>query len=522
MLESIPKFEEQQTRKLQTLPIIESFKQGEIIKGGAAVLSGIISGAGSIAYGALTAGAGFAMDYIAENYIEFNEGLAERKNKSVEQLILDGEDNVRVPVGIAAVQSLAENIGIGRITKATKGIPKKTIPNKFFDSPYAIKTADILGTGTTEFTTEIVQGSLGKYNEALGQTGEIDKAFEAFTDHMTSQQGLEEGIQGFATGAGIKGGSYSLKAVNNLRSPDESEAIQADIVELGDLNKQAVKTKSKTVKEGIEAKIKEVKSRLDSRITKGNALFSKLTPTEIDEVNNMGDLSSLQIKRVKDLSLELDEGKISREEYLVALEGFKSTFINAKNRIKGISVDVEKREQVSETKLAEDIDVGVSADNLLKSSINEENTAIVLDPESTPAQIDKAKTTLVENNQGIINNVINKSFKRGLDTDLTREEFAADISLEVQKLINTYGKNKKTGKTAPFGIYLRDNLPLRVPAIFDKQLQTIDGDIVGKVDVSKADQETTEDAEIETTETELATERAFLSEEVVLPDNVNR
>jgi hypothetical protein len=521
LLESIPKFEEQQTRKLQTLPIIESFKQGEIIKGGAAVLSGIISGAGSIAYGALTAGAGFAMDYIAENYIEFNEGLAERKNKSVEQLILDGEDNVRVPVGIAAVQSLAENIGIGRITKATKGIPKKTIPNKFFDSPYAIKTADILGTGTTEFTTEIVQGSLGKYNEALGQTGEIDKAFEAFTDHMTSQQGLEEGIQGFATGAGIKGGSYSLKAVNNLRSPDESEAIQADIVELGDLNKQAVKTKSKTVKEGIEAKIKEVKSRLDSRITKGNALFSKLTPTEIDEVNNMGDLSSLQIKRVKDLSLELDEGKISREEYLVALEGFKSTFINAKNRIKGISVDVEKREQVSETKLAEDIDVGVSADNLLKSSINEENTAIVLDPESTPAQIDKAKTTLVENNQGIINNVINKSFKRGLDTDLTREEFAADISLEVQKLINTYGKNKKTGKTAPFGIYLRDNLPLRVPAIFDKQLQTIDGDIVGKVDVSKADQETTEDAEIETTETELATERAFLSEEVVLPDNVN-
>ena len=521
LLESIPEFEEQQTRKLQTLPIIESFRQGEIIKGGAAVLSGIISGIGSIGYGAFTGGAGFTMDYIAENYIEFNEGLAERKNKSVEQLILDGEDNVRVPVGIAAVQSLAENIGIGRITKATKGIPKKPIPTKFFDSPYAIKTADILGTGTTEFTTEIIQGSLGVYNEVLGETGNKDEAFEGFFGHMTSQQGLEEGIQGFATGAGIKGGSYSLKAVNNLRSPDESEAIQADIVELGDLNKQAVKTKSKTVKEGIEAKIKEVKSRLDSRITKGNALFSKLTPTEIDEVNSMGDLSSLQIKRVKDLSLELDEGKISREEYLVALEGFKSTFIDAKNRIKGISVDVEKREQVSETKLAEDIDVGVSADNLLKSSINEENTAIVLDPESTPAQIDKAKTTLVENNQGIINNVINKSFKRGLDTDLTREEFAADISLEVQKLINTYGKNKKTGKTAPFGIYLRDNLPLRVPAIFDKQLQTIDGDIVGKVDVSKADQETTEDAEIETTETELATERAFLSEEVVLPDNVN-
>jgi len=521
LLESIPKFQEQQQRKLQTLPIIESFKQGEIIKGGTAILSGIISGVGSVGYGALTGGAGFTMDYVAENYIEFNEGLAERKNKSIEQLILDGEDNVRVPVGIAAVQSLAENIGIGKITKATKGIPKKPIPSKFFDSPYAIKTADILGTGTTEFTTEIVQGSLGKYNEALGQTGEIDKAFEAFTDHMTSQQGLEEGIQGFATGAGIKGGSYSLKAVNNLRSPDESEAIQADIIELGDLNKQAENTKSTVVKEGVEAKIKEVKSRLDSRITKGNSLFSKLTPTEIDEVNNMGDLSSLQLNRVKELNVELDKGKINRQEYLVALEGFKSTFIDAKNRIKGISVEVEKREQVSETKLAEDIDVEVSADNLLKSSINEENTAIVLDPESTPAQIDKAKTTLVENNQGIINNVINKSFKRGLDTDLTREEFAADISLEVQKLINTYGKNKKTGKTAPFGVYLRDNLPLRVPAIFDKQLQTVDGDIVGKVDVSKADQETTEDAEIETTETELAPERAFLSEEVVLPENVN-
>jgi len=523
LLESIPKFEEQQQRKLQTLPIIESFKQGEIIKGGAAVLSGIISGIGSIGYGIATAGAGFSIDYVAENYIEFNEGLATRKNKSIEQLILDGEDNIRVPVGIAAIQSLAENIGIGRIIKPGKITPKtNSISKEFFKSPYGIRTADMLGAGTTEFTTEIVQGGLGVYNEILGKTGDTTDAFEGFVSHIASQQGLEEGIQGFVTGAGIKGSSYVLKSVNNFRSPDESEAIQADIVELGDLAKQAQQTTSKVVKEGVEAKIKEVRSRLDSRIIKGNALFSKLTPTEIDEVNSMSDLGDLQVKRVKELNIELDKGEISKQEYLVALEGFKSTFINAKNRIKGISVSVKERNDTeSEAIVAEDVDTEVSADNLLKSSINEENTAIVLNPESTPAQVDKAKTALVENNEGIINNVINKSFNTNLDTNLTREEFAADIGLEVQKLINTYGKNKKTGKKAPFGAYLAENLPKRVPAIFDKQIETVDGDIIGKVDVSKAEQEINEDNDIDLGETKQEKERVLLNEEIVLPDDIN-
>ena len=164
----------------------------------------------------------------------------------------------------------------------------------------------------------------------------------------------------------------------------------------------------------------------------------------------------------------------------------------------GIQLGTEEdEEKTGKLNLSEKADLEVSADNLIRSSINEENTAIVLNPESTPAQIDKAKTALVENNQGIINNVINKNFKQGLDTDLTREEFAADIGLEVQKLINTYGKNKKTGEKAPFGVYLRNNLPLRVPAIFDKQLQTVDGNIVGKVDISKADQAIDESSEID-------------------------
>ena len=162
-----------------------------------------------------------------------------------------------------------------------------------------------------------------------------------------------------------------------------------------------------------------------------------------------------------------------------------------------IDDETQTDEQITKDSRSEEADLEVSADNLIRSSINEENTAIVLNPESTPAQIDKAKTALVENNQGIINNVINKNFKQGLDTDLTREEFAADIGLEVQKLINTYGKNKKTGEKAPFGVYLRNNLPLRVPAIFDKQLQTVDGNIVGKVDISKADQAIDESSEID-------------------------
>ena len=509
----------------QTGNMVDGIAQGDLVSLVGGISNAISSGIatmGPAAVGQLVgipAAATMSAIILGPMVLEYNAARATNiypdDPNAMEKYIRNQGMDYHVPVMLTAVSSGLEAIGFKEVSKAAlanSGFVKNIMR--------AIKTS-----GKTEALTEYIQYPVDELNKAIG-SGEVDilkdplAAGKFILEKMFSKEGLEAALSGLVSGPTLSGIGGSIKTLAAMRAPSDIKGIESDLAEIEELQGQLDLTKDKTVSEGIKQKIKSVKSRLDSRIIKSNSILPKLNTKQIDEINNLDELSELQLKRFKELNLKLSKKEITKQEYNIAAEGFKSTYLDAKNKINSIVEEV-KDKTTSETKLAEDIDVEVSADNLLKSSINEENTAIVLDPESTPAQIDKAKTTLVENNQGIINNVINKSFKRGLDTDLTREEFAADISLEVQKLINTYGKNKKTGKTAPFGIYLRDNLPLRVPAIFDKQLQTVDGDIVGKVDVSKADQETTEDAEIETTETELAPERAFLSEEVVLPENVN-
>ena len=59
LLESIPNFLKQKERNKATLPIIESFKQGEYLKGGAAVVGSALNVLGSVAYGTFTLGSGY-------------------------------------------------------------------------------------------------------------------------------------------------------------------------------------------------------------------------------------------------------------------------------------------------------------------------------------------------------------------------------------------------------------------------------------------------------------------------------
>ena len=524
IIEKIPKYLEQQARYKPTLPIIESFKQGEYLKGSAAALGAGINILGSVGYAVSTFGSGYFFDYAAENYIAYNEGLAQRKGKSFEQLVLDGEANVFAPIGIATTQALAEVLGVSALLSPLKKTANKVIRNKFMDSAYGVKTADILGVGATNFSQEIYQGAATTYNEVLGATGSSSKAKDAFIDHIFSQQGLEEGLQGFLGASKLRGGAYILKAANSLRAPADYEGIEKDVNELGKLNLQYNKTKNKTAKEGIQQKINEVKSRLDSRIVKANRIIPKLTILEIDEINNMNDLADLQVKRVKDLHKEFDEGKINRNDYITALDGFKATYLDAKNRIKGI-VDPKGKKVESEQQTAEEIDTTISEENKIISDKNEEATKVLLNKKSTASQIDTAKEILTTNNQGIINNIINKNYNPNLDTVLDKEEFTAAVGLEVQNLINSYGKNrdgtlKPSDEVAPFGAYLKQNLPKRIPGIFDEQIETKDGEIIGKVDVTKA-KGLTEEVEVESKiKPTKEKERVFLAEKIQIPKKV--
>ena len=422
ILKSIPKLKAEQEKRKQTLPIIESFKQGEILKGGAAILSSMVSMVGSAGFGAGTVGSGFYADFAAENYVTFNEELAKRKNTTLENLIIEGKDNAKAPVALAGIQAMSEVVGLSSMLSPIKKNGIKVISNKFLDSPLGAKVLDIYSSGKTEFITENFQFGIDEYNRVLGKTGDSSKAALAMVEGMASQEGLESGLQGLGGAVGIKGSRYLLKAASNLRAPADNEGIQADINELSELQKQYNSTESKVGKEGIQQKINDVNSRLSSRITKSNAIIPKLNKTEIDEVNSMGDLANLQVQRVKELNKELDEGNIKRSDYLIALEGYKTTYINAKNRIKGIADSAEtKPEQV----VAEEIDTQEQIAPLTEA---EQAVQKII----TKEKVASSKVQQIYNDKGIDGiNEIFKEFKPIVDRIVDKRRDAPNFDREL-------------------------------------------------------------------------------------------
>jgi hypothetical protein len=345
ILEKIPEREKEKQLRKPTLEIIESFKEGEFLKGGAAIASAFLNTVGSAAYGVATAGAGYFMDYAADNYIEYNKGLAKRKGKSLEQLIQDDEADTAKPMGIAYFQAFAENTGLGKMIAPLKKEAAKSISKTIIGRQFGAKGLAVLGAARVEAGTEMFQYGAEEYNKKLGETGSQKEAAGEFVNAVFSQQGFESGLQGAFGGAGMKGAR--LLASSNSRPPSDVKAINQELEELTVLNKQYNLSRSPTVKEGIQNQIDEVKAKITTRVTENNDKINKLSDTQIDEINNLGDLANTQISKVQKLNEEFDEGKINRKQYNTALKGFKTAYEDSQNRINNIMLEenIEKATQ---------------------------------------------------------------------------------------------------------------------------------------------------------------------------------
>ena len=357
ILEKIPEREKEKQLRKPTLEIIESFKEGEILKGGAAITSAFLNTIGSAAYGVATAGAGYFMDYAADNYIEYNKGLAKRKGKSLEQLIQDDEADTAKPMGIAYFQAFAENTGLGKMLAPLKKEAAKTISKTIIGRQFGAKGLAILGAARVEAGTEMFQYGAEEYNKKLGETGSQKEAAGEFVNAVFSQQGFESGLQGAFGGAGMKG--TRLLASSNSRPPSDVKAINKELEELSALNKQYNLSKSLTVKEGIQNQIDEVKTKITTRVTENNDKINNLSDTQIDEINNLGDLANTQISKVQQLNEEFDEGKINRRQYNIALRGFKTAYEDSQNRINNIMLE-ENIEKATEA-ISEISDISVES-----------------------------------------------------------------------------------------------------------------------------------------------------------------
>ena len=98
---------------------------------------------------------------------------------------------------------------------------------------------------------------------------------------MFSEDGIEAGLQGFFGGAGLKGGAYSAKALNSIRSTEKTLDVEKDLNSLVNLTKRYNSSKDEDVRFAINEEIKTVEKTIKNKIKKGNDIYNSLSNKDI-------------------------------------------------------------------------------------------------------------------------------------------------------------------------------------------------------------------------------------------------
>lgn len=292
------------------------------------VLGTVANAIASVGYGLGTGFTGYAYEYAAENYIEYNERLAKRKNKSLKQLISDNEEETVIPFSIAAGQAGIENLGLGKIL----GKVLKKGRNKI--TKYAL---DIAFAGGVEAGTEWSQYGLGEFNKLLGEGKTKTEALQgALYRMLTEKDAYESMLRGGFGGAGIRGGRYALRASSSVRSTKDSNEIQRNINSIVYNKKVSVETKDEDVRISAEANIEIAKANIKRLIDISNDKIKDLDESSQKKIHDINVETERQVSKLKNLKEKLDNNKINKKEYLTYLDKVKKDYNVSVLRINGV------------------------------------------------------------------------------------------------------------------------------------------------------------------------------------------
>lgn len=391
-LESIEKYKKEQLESKDTLGIIESVKKGDVSGALAGGVNALTSMIGSVIYGAGTLGTGFFMDYTAENFVEYNKLKAENLGVSFDELVQSGEADNAIPVGMGVISTGLEFIGLGTVAKGVKGAVKGTGPTglvgmgskylaqKLIYNKGARNTMRMFSTGATEFTTEILQHAADKVNVEYGRVAGTDNEAEVFKtviDAVTSQEGLEAGLQGFIGGGGMVAGSYSAKSMNTIRTVVDGDKIDKNINELSVLRKKFNTTDNKLVKEGIQSQINEKESEIADSVRKGNDIYNSLDDKQISKIESLTDLADAAAFKTTELNKQFRKNEISESQYASAMEGFKSEYDGARQQLIDMNLEqnIESAKTIAKEKgLEMDVFTTAEVESLMNSDKVSEET----------------------------------------------------------------------------------------------------------------------------------------------------
>ena len=431
-----------------------------------------------------TRGASIYPQISGQMYVDYNTEKAKAlygdDPEAINRLIKENKTEVTTPMLLAGVAAASEYAGLKGVTQAIKKNIGEKIIGKFAQTLYA---------SGGEGATELFQSGVESYSKGLAGGKNAIEAGEDFFNTVFSEEGMESFLQGaFGGGVMTAGGSVISNAYITAREQGSNMGIVPNnMSKLANLKRERATTSDETVREGLDLEIEKVENETKTVVQEGNDIVDNASEQEVAVLADAQVALKLYETQVSTLVSKLEAGEINQQEHDFALTGYVNQYVKSQEAA---------RDTISE----------ISNKNEQASKNNEELLGIIKNTESTEQQVSTAKNKLVENNQGLINNIVNRNFNPTLDTTLTKEDFASEINIEFSKLINSY--KPETG--TPFGAYVQQNLPKRLPAIFDKLVETKTNEETGKKEIIAKQDITDTQIEGETTtqgEVKLETEK---------------
>ena len=516
MTEAVIEINRLESLRGETGEIIEGFKEGDAGEVFAGVVNALTSFGESIAINTVTAGIGIYSDFYARAFLNVNEERAKQKGLTVEEFVTSDEyaDEVdyNTPLVTGVIAGALERFGLSKVMKSTLN----KLPTRGLARLGARLTA-----GAAEGVTEYGQTLTEKIEQSIGQGKSKEKIAEDFVDAMFSQESAESFLQGMVGGTGAtfvgnfnkeeaKAAAIAAGGLTLAATAGGDAILLAGSIPLGNIRLAAARIGGENKQSKVDGLFNEIqklqqslKSKLDE---KSKARVQKKIDKLIDEVNNItkennnivnqtSEQDLKELANIKDPSKQLNEEvadlKQKRADGIITEKQYKDqlTLLNEENNEFVKKID----NKVSE----------ISKKNQETSDKNQTLIEIIKDPNASEQNKELAKNQIFAANQGLINKLVNQSFNAELDTSLTKEDLAASINLEFAKLINSY----KIEKGAPFGAYVAQNLPRRMPAIFDQLVETKPTEEGGKQIIAKQD---VTELQIEDTATEIKLDKPVI------------
>ena len=387
-----------------------------------------------------------------------DEGLSQ--DEAVNKLIEEDEAEMLVPLVAASIAMIPEYIGF-------KGINKYLMTSTAGKNVMA-KVARLGLTSGKEGLTEVAQLFPEGVNSALAAGENLDDAaieglqytFENAKDTFISSAA---GTAAFGLGGkGVKkGGARLWRKMRNTRVAIDGGKMEALVDEISDLNVKRMEANEPELKEALSEKIKTKVQELESLDAKANSIMSFAEDSEFEKITELEDLKKVYINKVKNIQNKKEE--LDPKEYAESLDIYKEKYLEAQNRIKGISENIQAK---AEKATPEDV-----SERTVKNA-NAINNAYAKDPSN-----DTFFNVVIPNTQDLVDGIVNKMFRQNpefKESGMTKQDFknqltTGDVSNPASSLFGLY-ESFNPDKGQLLTTWLSRNLENRAKRIVDTKI----------------------------------------------------